>query len=67
MQENQFIFVQYDEFRNKANIIGNFTLDKIIKDSAEAYSYNYNRYREVKKLKNKNEFYNFEDGFINFY
>ena len=67
MQERQFIFIQYDEFRNKANIIGNFTLDKIIKDSAEAYSYNYNRYRGVKKLKNKNEFYDFKDEFINFY
>ena len=67
MQERQFIFIQYDEFRNKANIIGSFTLDIIIKDNTEVYSYNYNRYREVKKLKNKNEFYNFEDGFINFY
>ena len=66
-QEKQFIFIQYDEFRNKANIIGSFTLDIIIKNNTEVYSYNYNRHREVKKLKNKNEFYNFEDGFINFY
>ena len=67
MQEKQFIFIQYDEFRNKANIIGSFTLDIIIKNNIKAYSYSYNSYREVKKLKNKNEFYNFENGFFNFY
>ena len=67
MQEKQFIFIQYDEFRNKANIIGSFTLDIIIKNNIKAYSYSYNSYSEVKKLKNKNEFYNFENGFFNFY
>ena len=65
IQNKQFIFIQFNEAWNKLNIIGNFEL--IMNINIENNYLKYDKNKEIKKFKNKIEFYNYDDGFINFY
>ena len=71
IQNGRFVFIQYNESWNKLDVIGSFQHDKLVKNVEESY-YIKNYYfeyqkEEYKKLGNKNEFYIYENGFINFY
>ena len=71
IQNGRFVFIQYNESWNKLDVIGSFQHDKLVKNVEESY-YIKNYYfeykkKEYKKLGNKNEFYIYENGFINFY
>ena len=71
IQNGRFVFIQYNESWNKLDVIGSFQHDKLVKNVEESYyiKYYYFEYQkeEYKKLGNKNEFYIYENGFINFY
>ena len=71
IQNGRFVFIQYNESWNKLDVIGSFQHDKLVKNVEESYYiknyyYDYKK-EEYKKLENKNEFYIYENGFINFY
>ena len=67
VKDEQFFFIQYDDSRNKVNIIGSFQLDIKNKNIQADNFDDYYTKIEIKKFNNKNEFYNYDDELINFY
>jgi len=66
VKDEQFFFIQYDDSRNNVNIIGSFQLD-IKNKNIQADKFYYDKKIQIRKFNDKNEFYSYEDEFINFY